>query len=161
MIIFRTAQDPKMKNRLLSVLTQCYHNPSPGAGKAAWVWGTISVSRLLILFDGLNFFWDDKKVLDSVADPSPGAGKAAGLRAGRSRDTVRQRSAANSIVSSRLDPTEVEQSDCNCESPRSQWAVKMVGPLAILCTQCALHILLKSDRAELIVIKLLLIRCAS
>ena len=26
----------------------------------------------------------------------------------------------NSIVSSRLDPTEVEQSDCNCENLRSQ-----------------------------------------
>ena len=39
---------------------------------------------------------------------------------GPGRDTVRQRSAANSIVSSSPDSTEGEQSDGNCENPRSQ-----------------------------------------
>ena len=76
---------------------------------------------------------------------------------GPGRDTVRQRSAANSIVSSSPDSTEGEQSDGNCENPRSQWAVK--AAIMLLAVVYMQFTLLKYDNWFLSSCSLSGVRC--
>ena len=124
------------------------HEPGficPQSTKTLWQYVTAQELRIKSMFHPVHGD-NDMQILCQVPEK---------LRvSGPSRDTVRQRSAANSIVSSTPDSTEGEQSDGNCENPRSQWAVKAaIMPLAV-------HAVHPSQIWQLILIKLLLIRCA-